>query len=436
MSEGLAYHLSQGRNHLWFILTLICTIAFLGFLLGLMIFEYRNNHCVFSGPSACYTNLANTSQADELPQIELNQVTEKPSGLTLGEHELLTFQYIDNSSDGKSFFVDLHYKDFDAGHGITYPSNLALASGFCIKVSEGVSIYLKYYFDNTPEWENSHNVVEYGITQYINTITDGFAYVQPIETNGFVYITSGIGTHGTPSITSSREDSFYFQTFKENKGSKQVLKPSSSPISYNPMHDFFEAKEKTKQSRGCNNSEKPCVCIDPSSKNLPSCKQNYIAGQGYLIPNSSPLKYTTNCSHSYFPGETVPGGTDKQTNYVEQLVSAGSQLASSLQTKPSSTKSDGSDWPSSKGGGLPDPSQVPLKIGSKPFKSSDPDLSSWTNSYDATNIFCGKGAPSNPETMNYSIKVGDPTVFVQMSGSSVPNTTVPAGGGKVKLGFN
>tara|TARA_R110001592_G_scaffold298774_3_gene569583 strand:- start:227 stop:1525 length:1299 start_codon:yes stop_codon:yes gene_type:complete len=432
MSEGLAEHLSEGKNHLWFILTLICTIAFLGFLLGLMIFEYRNNHCVFSGPSACYTNLQNASVADELYQFTLEQVPEKPSGLT-GETEALTFEYATEDSTPGTFFVDLIYSDFTEGQAIKYPSNLGTSSGFCVTPEKGVSIYLKYYYENTLEWPNSHNVVEYGVCEYINTIKDGFVFIEPIETDGFAYIVPKISSGGLPSIiTSLQGPSNYFQGFTTS--SKKGIVPSNNSINYNPMHDFIEAKEKTKQSRGCKNPEKPCVCIDPSSKNLPSCKSNYIAGLGYLIPNATTSEgkpmYTTNCSHTYFPGETVKGPKDTggaKANYVEQLVASGSNLATSLQNKTGSAN-----------GSIPSAgdfeNKVPLKINGKKFGGSE-ELSKWTNSYISSNIFCGSGPSSSPDPMSLITGVGDQRNFTAMAGSCVPNVKIKANG-QVLLGFS
>ena len=433
MSEGLAEHLSEGKNHLWFILTLICTIAFLGFLLGLMIFEYRNNHCVFSGPSACYTNLQNATLLGELDQFILDQVTEKPSGLS-GETEALTFPYVkgDSHSTLGTFFVDLIYSDFTEGQAIKYPSNLGTSSGFCVTPEKGVSIYLKYYYENTLEWPNSHNVVEYGVSECINTIEDAFIYMQPIETDGFVY-TVPKPSSSKVKITTSNGTSSYFQGF--NKTNILIpTKPENNAVPYNPMHDFFEAKEKTKQSRGCKNPEKPCVCIDPSSKNLPSCKSNYIAGHGYLIPgsetNGGKAKYTTNCSHAYYPGETVPGGTGgTEPNYVEQLVASGSQLATSFQ----SGANTGGDS-NAQNGNMPNNKAVKLNIGKESLNDKD-SATKWTDSYRPANIFCGSGPSNNPNPMSLASTVGNPAVFTAMAGSCVPNVNIKANG-KVLLGFS
>ena len=436
MSEGLAEHLSEGKNHLWFILTLICTIAFLGFLLGLMIFEYRNNHCVFSGPSACYTNLQNATLLGELDQFILDQVTEKPSGLS-GETEALKFPYVKGDSDLENFFVDLIYSDFTEGQAIKYPSNLGTSSGFCVTPEKGVSIYLKYYYENTTEWSNSHNVVEYGVCEFINTIEDAFIYMQPIETDGFVYTVPKPSSSKVQITTSLPGTSSYFQGF--NKTNILIpTAPENNAVPYNPMHDFFEAKEKTKQSRGCKNPEKPCVCIDPSSKNLPSCKSNYIAGHGYLIPgseaNEGKPKYTTNCSHAYYPGETVAGGTgSKEPNYVEQLVAAGSQLATSFQSGDTSSSGD-PDYPPAKNGRLPNRKAVKLNLGSKALNDGTDPATKWTNSYRPGHIFCGSGSSSNPNQMALTSGVGDQGNFTAMAGSSVPNVKIK--NGKVLLGFS
>ena len=440
--------LEENNNRILTYVTIFFTFAFLGCLLAFWVYEYRSNRCVF-GPSCCYTDMSNSSKTSSVNEAILKQVEAPPGkkrswNVSSGNYERVTFGYPEQpaSTTGdklSSFTLDI-YNAQKIATGISFPNIPESNSGFSFISEKGVSVYLDYYLTDN-RWVNSNQLVSHGVCEYLKDLENYqqfYAIVTP-NSSGFNYISSQDTYGGKPvSITTTLNSGGYFKGLTSIT-SKKIISVDTDNYNYNPFMDFLHSKRKVKDSNKCT-SGVSCHCIEPSSKNLPSCKNPYFEGRGYAYltrANSDTVSYSTNCSHSYYPGYIVdPSKQNTAANqgYIEEAAPPESGLGKTLTTNCGNTSLDGEDCGPPGSGNK---TSVNLKLGKTPFEKGDGNnfTSSYQNSYAPTNIFCGGGNQSNPKVPLYaSIQPNGPAIGTATRGSSFPNAQIK-GSGRV-LGFS
>ncbi len=450
--------LEENNNRILTYVTIFFTFAFLGCLLAFWVYEYRSNRCVF-GPSCCYTDLYNHSKDVNLEEAVLTQVTPRSSwGISSGNigHERVTFPYLESPSSttkSTSFTLDI-YPGNKISDGISFPfNNPDTNSGFSI-VSTGVSVYLDFYTgDSGKRWNYSHNLVFYGVSQFIDTQIreDFYAIVTPNNTKpgGFNYITSSQAPDGAKSnlfIKSELSDKPYFGKGSGTKRGIAIKSRGSDPYQYNPFMDFLHAKKKVKDSQGCSpGAGVSCHCIEPSSKNLPSCKNPYFEGKGYAYRTKTKpqeVKYSRNCSHSYYPGYLVDpseqSNAAQSLGFIEESAPPESALGKVLSKCPNTD-----DGNAGSGCGPDGEGETNLSLGNgtgSQFGSGNTAFKqSYKHSYDPSALFCGGGNQTTNSAL-YTAATGatnpsDDSVATATRGSSFPNAKSGKGNQRI-LGFN
>jgi len=417
--------LSNSTNKLLTYLTIFFMFIFIGLILAFWVFEQRANRCVF-GPSCCYTNLKNGSIQTTYEEVSLTQNKEKTSSPL--SPEIVTFDYIDYDNETESFTLDIYQSSTPPGDIENFPQGTT-DSGFCI-YSAGVSVYLKYYYDTTGEWENSNQLVYHGVSEYLNTSSftnNGFAEISPIS-EGFNYLTNRTGNNGTLTVkTNDTTNASYFSQFIGTTKSIDIKSISSDSYSYNPFIDFIHAKQNVINSKNCTDKGVCCLCIEPSSKNLPSCKNPYVHGLGYAFNKSGGgVGYSQNCSHSYYPGYVKPSDSNKQgvDNNIATNIPRGTTAAANIQNSD-----------------LPNPSGVTLNFkgqtADEAYTGSPSTKETSRYPFYPESLFCGGGTKTNPSQQLYDTSLTDPTntgIATAVRTTAFPNATV--NGNTVQLGFN
>ena len=185
------------------------------------------------------------------------------------------------------------------------------------------------------------------------------------------------------------------------------------------------------------------MCIEPSSKNLPSCRIPRTS-KGYPLVDSKNkvIGHSQNCSYNNFPGQ-ASSGTDPS---IEQLIPyrsyAGKQLAKcgALVGNGSDCKKAGCTPTGCSGGDKQ--SAVTLKVGASAFKDTpNSGTNKFNNAYLGANIFCGQtGSTANPPTMydpteqdGQGQEASSELIRGRVQASTVPNAQV--NNGVYTLGF-
>ena len=441
--------LEENNNRILTYVTIFFTFAFLGCLIAFWIYEHRGSRCVF-GPSCCYTNLQNSTTAVSQAHVFLYQrdndtgweaKNDTPEIITLDASNL-------NGNDNVYKFYAHLYPGQNTTGGPSYPNIPESNSGFCIGTS-GVSLYFDYYTSETgASWKYAFNLFYHGVNQYINSdnFEGHFAELMPPSNKTIKYITNANSPNdGNNLVTSSLGNAGFFQNLtKPNnleipyKSFAALKKPKQDPVVYNPFMDFKKSRQMV------NNTGKlfTPMCIEPSSKNLPSCRIPRTS-KGYPLVDSKNkvIDHSQNCSYNNFPGP-ASSGTDPS---IEQLIPnstyVGKQLAVCTGTKPGGTETKcgnaGCIGTGCTGGSTN--SRVDLKIGRTNFTDIRNGANSFSNAYLAANIFCGDGPVSDPKSMYSPVEpggtsVGSVLIRNRVRGSSVPNV-FPAFNTLFGLGF-
>lgn len=330
--------LNQGENRVKTYFTILFTLGFLGCLLAFWIFQYRNEKCVYFGKSCCLTDLKNTAIIPSKSLIYEAVGTGDNKGLALKKNpgdwnppangfERLTFPYSVRPGSKSEFTVDLYNTFSTPGN---FPGTSAgLSVGFCYittGTTPGISFYLASYKDATKGlcWSTSINTVTAGLgIFYLNLQPDGnkFDFIISNSKVGMNYILpGGQGTAAPPPIKStlSPEKSYFQNGIPAGSGgcSWKFKQPDiSKTTTHNPFIDFVSTNKLVEDQKSKGSTLRGCV--DPSSLELPSCRNPLVDGKGYVVVNSilpqnslyfeetedaTHNKYSRNCSHTYTPG--------------------------------------------------------------------------------------------------------------------------------------
>ena len=292
--------LEENNNRILTYVTIFFTFAFLGCLLAFWIYKHRGSRCVF-GPSCCYTQLHNTGSGYSPAEVVLQQRdSEKTWGAAPGSPEIIQLDASTLSGNGVKYTFYAHlYPGKNTTGGPSYPDIPESNSGFCIGTS-GVSLYFDYYTSGSGgsgvSWDYAYNLFYYAVNQYTlepHFLVNYFGQLLPPSNKIIKYVTNASSENdGGLKVTSSLSNNFSFfsnLTPRSNSGYKSsiALKENNQDgKGYNPYMDF----KKTRQivdNTGTGKLFTP-ICIEPSSKNLSSCRLPRTS-QGYPIigPNNT-----------------------------------------------------------------------------------------------------------------------------------------------------
>lgn len=441
--------LEENNNRILTYVTIFFTFAFLGCLIAFWIYEHRGSRCVF-GPSCCYTQLQNFTKANNLAEVVLHQRDNDTGwGAENDTPEIITLDASMLSGQNTYTFYAHLYPGLNTTGGPSYPNIPESNSGFCIGTS-GVSLYFDYYTNETgASWKYASNLFYYGVDQYITSgnFEGYFAELTPPSNKTIIYVTNAAsGNDGNHIVASSlSKDKGFFQNLTSqtnleisHKSFAALKKNDQDGTGYNPFMDFKKSRQMVNNT-GTGKLFTP-MCIEPSSKNLPSCRIPRTS-KGYPIVDkkNKVIGHSQNCSYNNFPGQTA--GNDQA---IEQLIPdksyAGKQFA-----KCKALTGDGTDCgnagctPIGCTGGDKQ-SGVTLKVGSVRFRNTpNSGTSQFNNAYLGANIFCGRGTVNNPQTMYEPTETDAQSAssdFIRgrVQGSSVPNA-FKALNGVYRLGF-
>lgn len=334
------------------------TLGFINFalyiflLLAMLIYTLYltevDHQCVF-GPNCCPENLLCENSSTGDVNMVATQVVNKSKIPEIMNNEELTFRYTrsnESANPAGSFLVTLDYENDVPSGGTCWPLDHGASSGyynFSSSGTSGVSIFLKYYKQNTNFWENAYQVINEGmsvlIDQSINT-TGTFVSLGDV-TEGFIFSTKlDVSDEGkTVDIESTASggtcSSFYTQL---EKGPIVGNRSVSDNSTYSPLTSWVEFKAGirgfkpdgvTPDPDACINNPENCSCIDPNAKGLPSCQSVFITGKGYVAGKDADGNdiYSKNCSNFSNVNQTAPGTPQY---YVSQNVPRGSYMAGKI----------------------------------------------------------------------------------------------------------
>jgi hypothetical protein len=443
--------LEENNNRILTYVTIFFTFAFLGCLIAFWIYEHRGSRCVF-GPSCCYTQLKNFTKANNLAEVVLHQRDNDTGwGAENDTPEIITLDasMLNGSQNTYTFYAHL-YPGLNTTGGPSYPNIPESNSGFCIGTS-GVSLYFDYYTNGTgASWKYASNLFYYGVDQYITSgnFSGYFAELTPPSNKTIIYVTNAAsGNDGNHIVASSlSKDKGFFQNLTSqtnleisHKSFAALKKNDQDGSGYNPFMDFKKARQIVNNT-GTGKLFTP-ICIEPSSKNLPSCRIPRTS-RGYpIVDSSGNITYSQNCSYNNFPGRT--GGNEQA---IEQLIPDKSYVGKQL-VNCGALSGDGSDCKNAGCGptgctGNDKQAKVTLKVGASPFNATNPNLGTnqFNNAYLAANIFCGQGPSNNPQPMydpadKDARETGSSLIRGRVQTSTVPNATKNNNTGVFTLGF-
>lgn len=426
--------IQNGHNKILTYLTMIFMLAFLACLLAFWVYSYREAVCAncIGGQTCCYTDLQNSSLDNPNLSIDL---TQQGTSLAAGSFpQKIIFDYASKSATSENFFLDIENTAFDPAQYTRYPSGHD--SGFCMS-DDGVSVNIKQYYDDSSIWNESYLVIYEGVSAFMNrpsTIAKGYFEVKQ-ATEGIEYITTSTPEIPKPTISTENSLPSYFKQFGPNqKGAGQyILQIPTKKIdaaTYNPLHNLLEAKDKVKNSNQCTDPGVCCQCVDPSSKNLPSCSNPYHHGLGYVAgvdSKNQTIIYSKNCSYTYSRahGTSHPNVTQN----ISQLASQGGGISKAFLTATTTPKTDfNTDGGiASNFDGSSFPSDVPI-----------------TNAFNSTKLFCGGNnevTNSGPQYMyntGFSNLTKNSVIGLSVRASTFPNAQVsgPSDTSPIVLGNN
>ena len=440
--------LEENNNRILSYVTIFFTFAFLGCLIAFWIYEHRSSRCVF-GPACCHTELVNTGVGRKSAEVTLLQAGTSikwGSGETFPE--IITFETTNTENSSVYSFNSHLYSGILTAGGTSFPRSTS-NSGYHLN-TDGVSIYFGDYY--TQNWSESHLLVTEGISVFIGSPyfkPSAFAQVVNISSGstgkggGITYYASPTTINdGTNNVrtTFSQTASFFsnFQKTRTGAGLAQravVNSKTSDSSTYNPLTDFLRTKSMVEASNNCSGTGlAQCRCIDPSSRNLPSCKGPYNkkkGGYGVLNAFNKISGYSLNCSHSYLRGvaSNATAGAAANGNAVEELIPQDTTQGQNL------SKS----WtPGDPGTGN---SRVNINFAGQPFSGAtgtNPGTDKISNPFVARGLFCAQnGTPGTGRQLMYkptSTAVQGVCVIDGIRNSNLPYAKKLANG-SYQLGF-
>lgn len=404
-------------------LSALCLLLFLIFMMIFWVKLYENHECVFAtGPDSvlcCHTHLENnvTKTGDSI--IPLTQVSEYSSNLE--NPEAVTFVYPGTDQARTTFDLDIYYDDDVPSGGVCYPANIGPSAGYYLGTG-GVSVYLKYYKNSTTDWINSYQTVKEGVSEFItNNDLQSTIFIVPVN-EGFDYVTPLFNKSGNNAISSnaSGTSTSYFKELNNEDKFTLPFSLSSDKEGYNPISDFIAAKTRVEDPDGCKTNPDKCMCVDPGAKNLPSCANLINSSDGDKFITKGGLCSSVNCSYAsqsstaYTVPTNKPDTSDNASTpqAMSANVAQGGTLGNLLQKDPTNVSKN-------------------LKLG---LNGPNVKPGQVTDAYFPSAIFCGTSTTSGPSIMyQEGLDNNSTDVYNAVKNSRVPNSKTS--GSTVVLGF-
>ncbi len=433
--------LEENNNRILTYVTIFFTFAFLGCLLAFWIYEHRGSRCVF-GPACCHTDLVNTGLGNKVAEGILLQ-----QGTSLNWHvgknptdpEIITFDsVIAGSGDTYTFTADLYgtsIQTLGAGAGVSFPHPDNSTSGYYIN-TKGVSLYFHEYLGGSEDfWSQSHKLISTGVCAFFDSAnfkaSGAKASINSINSpSGIRYeTTSSTINEGSNLITTSLTNpktSFFSNFLKTSSsgtgigGFVAVEESAKDGTGYNPFMDFLHTKRVVQASDNCSgDGATDCSCVEPSSRNLPSCRAPYnkqLGGYAIIGSDGTITGHSKNCSHSYFSGNTKPA--QEGSDVVQPLNDSNTSLGNKLAQAKTNGVIKG----------------VTLNLGGKDFNIAN-GTGNFGNAFVSEAIFCGAGTKASPTKM-YPLNDKNEHVNSEDIGGAMKASIIPNADPKTfRLGF-